>query len=240
MQCLLFLLQDWSTYHRLNSNWGVLTAHISCCLSLCYQPCAFQGMAVGRVPGWAASHKKPDTGSAAPLRTARYLFTCMMVEASAYFSHYWRMRVSFSPRKANWNMESGSFFWKRYEGLGSSRELKETMLYTGRKAWPSRQDGEEHLISRNWETGWEEEGCLEKVAFFGLSKHLWIHTSFSINPSLWRETTCRTVWILIFHTFPCKQKHTGMFRHFWYLERNKWEPLAVKLYWHSDIPFSSH
>lgn len=123
---------------------------------------------------------------------------------------------------------------------GSSRELKETMLYTGRKAWPSRQDGEEHLISRNWETGWEEEGCLEKVAFFGLSKHLWIHTSFSINPSLWRETTCRTVWILIFHTFPCKQKHTGMFRHFWYLERNKWEPLAVKLYWHSDIPFSSH
>lgn len=70
--------------------------------------------------------------------------------------------------------------------------------------------------------GWEEgEGGLEEVAFFGLSKYLWIHTSFSINPSLQRETTCHTVWILIFHTFPRKQKHTGVFRPFWYLERNK-------------------
>ena len=58
----------------------------------------------------------------------------------------------------------------------------------------------------------EGEGSLEEVAFFGLSKHLWIHTSFSINPSLQRETTCQTVWILIFHTFPRKQKHAGICR----------------------------
>lgn len=58
--------------------------------------------------------------------------------------------------------------------------------------------------------GWEEgEGSLEDMAVFGVSKHLWIHTSFSINPSLQRKTTCHTVWILIFHTLPRKQKHNG-------------------------------
>lgn len=91
-------------------------------------------------------------------------------------------------------------------------------------------------IERQAEKGkaaWKRRLSLGSPNICGSTPHLAL-----IPP--WRETTCRTVWILIFHTFPCKQKHTGMFRRFWYLERNKWEPLAVKLYCHSDIPFSSH
>lgn len=146
MQCLLFLLylQDWSTYHWLNSNWCVLTAHISCYLSLCHQPCELQGMAVGRVPGWAASHKKPDT------QAQQLLWE--LLDTSSH-SWWWKHqhtpvttdeRVSLSPlEKLVGTVESGPFFWKRYEGLGNSRELKETMLCTGKKAWANRQDGEE-------------------------------------------------------------------------------------------------
>ncbi|KAJ7420296.1 tetratricopeptide repeat domain 9 [Willisornis vidua] len=44
-------------------------------------------------------------------------------------------------------VKSGSFFWRRHEGLRSSRELKETMPHILRKAWPGWQDGEEQLIA---------------------------------------------------------------------------------------------
>lgn len=55
-------------------------------------------------------------------------------------------------------MKSGSLFWKRYEGLKSSRELKETMLCIGRKARPGWQEGEEQLVSVHKLSQAEEKG----------------------------------------------------------------------------------
>lgn len=118
MQCLLFLLQDWSTYHRLNSNWGVLTAHISCCLSLCYQPCALQGMAVGRVPGWAASHKNPDT------QAQQLLWELLDTSSHAW----WWKRQHTSVTTEEW--ESLSLLEKLIgtwsQGLSSGRGMKDS------------------------------------------------------------------------------------------------------------------
>lgn len=88
--------------------------------------------------------------------------------------------------------------------------------------------GQESRKGRNSCLWVESQAKKRKAAWkrwlFRLSKHLSIYGSFSMNPSLQRETACHIVWILIIHTFPCKQKHTGIFRALWYLEMNKWEP----------------